>query len=90
MTNAQKKREIKKLTKSMLKDSLKDMQEKIDKALNSGAIDIDSWDNENGKMILPKTLLVALLENESTQYLGKGTDFEKKVRKDANNIKYFL
>ena len=41
-------------------------------------------------MILPKTLLVALLENESTQYLGKGTDFEKKVRKDANNIKYFL
>ena len=28
MTNAQKKREIKKLAKAMLKDSLKDMQEK--------------------------------------------------------------
>ena len=66
------------------------MESKIDGALNSGAIDIDSWQEDDSPMVLPKIIITAILENESTQYQGKGTSFEKKIKKEVKNLKYFI
>lgn len=41
-------------------------------------------------MILPKCIVTALLQNESRQYEGKGTSFEKTVKREVKNITYFL
>ena len=90
MTDKQKKAKIAKLAKSILKDSYKAGLAKIDKALNSGAIDISNWDDKCSPMVVPKTIVTAVLMNESRQYDGRGTFVEKQVKKDAKNIDYFL
>lgn len=90
MNTEQKKQEIKKLVSEMLEESHEAMKAKIDVALNSGAIDVDKWENANGKMILPKCIVTALLEDESTKRDASGTSFEKYVKKEVKNIKYFL
>lgn len=66
------------------------MIKKVEKALNSGAIDIDKWDEVNSKMMLPKCIVSAILKNEAYQYEAKGCSFEKKVKKDIKNIQYFI
>lgn len=90
MTNTQKKRKIKSLVKEMLKESHKAMIGKIDIVLNSGAVDIDAWSESYAPMILPKCIVIALLQNESRQYEGKGTSFEKRVKREIKNITYYL
>jgi hypothetical protein len=85
-----KKRKIKKLVKDMLIESHKKALANIDKALNSGCIDIESWDESINPMVLPKTILTAILEEESRQYSARGTSFEKQMKKEVENIKYFL
>lgn len=90
MTTAEKKEKIKGLVSDMLKESYEAMLKKIDKALNSGAVDIDKWNDKINPMILPKCIVTAILENESTQYLGIGTSFEKEVKKEVKNIRYFI
>lgn len=90
MTNTQKKRKIKSLVKEMLKESHNAMIGKIDHVLNSGAIDIDTWSESHNPMILPKCIVTAILQDESHQYEGKGTSFEKTVKREVKNITYFL
>jgi hypothetical protein len=90
MTTQNKKDKIKSLVTEMLNQSHEAMVRKIERALNSGAIDIDSWDESNNPMILPKCITIALLEDESTQYNGRGIAFEKEVKKEVRNIKCFL
>jgi hypothetical protein len=90
MKNESKKAAIKSLAIKMLNESHEDMLQKIDKALNSGAIDIDSWDENHNSMILPKCIVMAVLQNESTQYEGRGTSFEKQMKKEVSNIRIFL
>lgn len=85
-----KKGKIKKLVKDMLIESHKKALANIDKALNSGCIDIDNWDENINSMALPKTILTAILEEEARQYSARGTSFEKQIKKEVNNIKYFL
>ncbi len=85
-----KQEKIKSLVEEMLTDSYESMKKNIDKVLKSGAIDIDGWDKKNSPMILPKCIVTAILQNEATQYEGKGTSFEKQVKKEAQNIRYFL
>jgi hypothetical protein len=41
-------------------------------------------------MILPKQIIIALLEDEAEQYKGVGTRFEKEIKKGSKNIKLFL
>lgn len=84
------KEKIKELTVKMLKESYEAAIENIDKVLNSGAIDPEKWDENYNKMILPKSIVVAILEEEATQYDAKGTSFEKQVKKDAKNIRRFI
>ena len=81
---------IKALVVNLLEQSHEEMYWKIDAALNSGAIDIDSWQEDDSPMVLPKIIITAILENESTQYQGKGTSFEKKIKKEVKNLRYFL
>lgn len=90
MDTEQKKIELKELIRGMLKRSNEAMIDNIDKLLKSGAIDIDSWDEKVNPMILPKCMVTAILQNESHQYEGKGTSFEKQIKKEVNNMKYFL
>ncbi len=90
MRYSTKKKKIKVLVKSMLKMSQKAMLENIDKALNCGALDIDNWSDKESPMILPKIIISTLLESESIQYQGKGTSFEKKIKKEIKNLKYFI
>ena len=74
----------------MLNDSHKKSMLNVDKVLNSGCIDIDGWDEKNSPMVLPKSILTAILENGARQYAGRGTSFEKRVKKEVSNIHYFL
>jgi len=85
-----KREKIKQLVIDMLNDSHKAMIEKVEKALNSGAVDIENWDEKNAPMILPKCIIMALLESESTQYDGRGTSYEKRIKKEVRNIRYFI
>ena len=85
-----KKEKIKSLVADMLKESYENMIKKIDTAINSGAVDIESWDESSNPMILPKCIVTAILQNESKQYEGKGTSFENIVKKEVKNLRYFL
>ena len=89
MTKEEKKQEIKKLVNDSLDRSLIVMKKQTDRVLNSGAIDIDSWDCDNNPMILIRSILTAILQDESTKHFG-GSYWEKKVKKEAKNIMYFL
>ena len=84
------KEQIAELVKEMLTESHEAMLNKIDKVLNSGCIDTESWNKDNSPMILPKCIVTAILQNESTQYEAKGTSFEKQVKKEVRNISCFL
>ena len=84
------KEQIAELVKDMLTESYEAMIKKIDKVLNSGCVDVESWNKDSSPMILPKCIVTAILQNESTQYEGKGTSFEKQVKKEVKNIRYFL
>lgn len=85
-----KKDKIKSLISDMLNQSHKAMMNKIDKALTCGAIDIENWHEDYNPMILPKCIVIAIMQNESNQYDGRGTSFEKKIKKEVSNIRYHL
>lgn len=90
MTTQEKKQKIKSLVEEMMQDSFNSMKTKIDKAISSGAIDLDEWDEISAPMILPKCILSAILKNEATQYDAKGTSFEKRVKKEIAKIRLFI
>ena len=85
-----KKKQIKKLVVDILQESNKSMIKNIDRILNSGSVDIESWSDTDKPMILPKCIVVALLQNESTQFECKGTSFEKHIKKEVKNIRYYI
>jgi hypothetical protein len=90
MTTKQNKEKIKKLVKRMLKDSHDAMVKKIDKALDRGCVDVDGWDEVNKPCILPYCIASALLKDESVQYDGRNTAYEKEMQKTIKNIQYFI
>lgn len=90
MTTADKKQKIKQLVVDTLKTAYEAQLKMVDKALNSGAIDIDAWDEKDNPMITPKVIVIAILEEEANQYKCTGSRFEKKMKKDINNLKAFL
>jgi hypothetical protein len=85
-----KKEKIRKLTRDLLEESHLDMLKKVDRLLNSKCIDIDSWNEHSNFMILPKSMAIAILKNESDQYSAKGTRYEKEVKENVKNFEYFL
>jgi hypothetical protein len=85
-----KKDKVKSLVIGMLEQSYEAMLEKVDKVIDSDAIDIDGWDDTMNPMFLPKAIIAAILHNESAQYEGRGTSFEKEIKKEVRNIRYFI
>ncbi len=86
METKEKKEKIAELVLEMLEWSHENMKKKIQKAINCGAIDIDGWDPNNKQMAVPKCIVAAMLRNESWEYEGRGTSFEKKIKRDIENI----
>jgi hypothetical protein len=85
------KSDLKKIIVEMLEESNKSMIKKIDRLLDWGVVDVESWGElEYGKMILPKCIIMALLINESDQYSAKGTSFEKESKKQVKNLIRYL
>jgi len=76
--------------KKMLANSQKAMVAKIKQIIESGAIDLANYDTTNNSMVLPKAIVMALLETEAKQYEAKGTAFEKQIKQDVKNIKCFI
>ncbi len=85
-----KKAQIKKLALKMLKESFDKQKAKVDRALNSSAIDIDAWDENSNPMLIPKAIVVAILIDEADQHNCAGTSFEKEVKKNVKQIGYHL
>jgi hypothetical protein len=85
-----KKEKIKQLVIDMLNESHQKALKNVDKILDSDCVDIDNWDEGNVPMVLPKTILTAILEYESRQYTARGTRYEKQIKKDVDYIKMFL
>jgi hypothetical protein len=81
---------IKIIVDRLIDRSMIELKKKVDTAINSGSLDIDNWDELNSPMIIPKIILIALLENEAEQYKGYNTSFEKEIKKEVKNLKYFL
>lgn len=90
MTTQEKKDKIKSICIEMIEDSKKAMIEDIDKALNSGAIDIDMWDEKDKPMITPKCILLAILDKAKVRYSAAGTSHERRINKEVKNLRYFL
>jgi hypothetical protein len=76
--------------KDILKQSHSAMLEKVLTLLKSGAIDIEGYEIDNKPMILPKSIVLALFESESRQYDGKGTGYEKEIKANVKNFRYFI
>lgn len=83
------KEKIKALVIELLKDSHEEMIKKIDRALNSGALDIENWDEKISRMVLPKTIATAILESEAGYY-STGTTYAKRIKRDVKNLRYFI
>ena len=83
------KEKIKALVIELLNDSHEEMLKKIDRALNSGALDIENWNEKTSPMVLPKTIATAILESEATHYCT-GTTYAKRIKRDVKNLRYFI
>lgn len=85
------KEKIEQITKELLQESCKDMEVKIKRAINSGAIDTDEWDENNNSFIIPKSILIAVLTSEADDYMPRqGSLFEKEMKSNIKNLKYFI
>jgi hypothetical protein len=90
MNTATKKEQIKKIALNLLNQSYEEAKKKIEKSLNCGALDLDQWSEKDNPMIIPKIIIIAILEDEASQYKATGTKFEKQVIKEVRNLKLFL
>ena len=84
------KKKITALLDAMAKESYGHLAEKFDKALDSGAIDIDEWSADDNPTILIRTIFIACLTDEIDRYSAAGTCFEKQVKKDVKNLLNFI
>jgi hypothetical protein len=84
------KEKIKKITTDLLKQSYEEAVKRVTKAIDSGALDVSSWDENHNPMLAPKAIVIAVLQEEAEQYSAKGTSFEKEIKKNAKNIRLFL
>lgn len=88
--NSNNKNKIIKLAIEMIEESKDAMISKLHKLIDSGHIDVDSWDENDAPMILPKCIVSALLDSEINQYSGKDTLFENSNKKIIKNIRYHI
>ena len=75
---------------SMLDECYRNADKLVEKALNSGAIDVSGWDEKDKPMLVPKAIVIAILREQANQHDAKGTSYEKQIEKQAKNIQLFL
>lgn len=85
-----KEQKIEKLCLDMLETSIVDIKARIKKAIDSGAVDVEEWDEKINPYLLPKAIMIAIFERETNLYRPTGTSFEKEVNKEAKNIELFI
>lgn len=88
-----KKIKIHNLTEKLLNDSYVAMQQNIYKAINSGALDIESWDESIDSMIIPAIIIIAILEDEAEHqksYSLRNNKHTKQIKGEVKNLKHFL
>lgn len=84
------KEKLKATTKKILNELRREQEKYLETILNSGYSSIKSWDENNTPMILPKAICVAILKESINQIDGRGTAFEKQVKKEAATIHFLL
>lgn len=82
----EKKKVIAQITNEFLNNAFEKMQEKITRAIQCDALDIEQYDSEFNTAIIPKTIVAALLLEEAEQWKCKGTSFEKQMEKDVKQL----
>ena len=82
--------EIKKHVESLLADAYINMEKKIERAITCDALDIEGWDPEKNSLVIPKTIICALLEGEIHNWDGNRTGFEKQIKKDVRNLRRIM
>lgn len=90
MNPFEKKQKIEQFALEMLNESLEAMKTKVRQAIASGVLDIENWDEKFSPMVLPKAIVTACLESETYQFGGKGTSFEKQIKKDVKKLRYYI
>lgn len=85
-----KEEKIEKLCLDMLDHSVTEIKARIKRAINSGAVDVEAWDEKHNSYLLPKAIMIAIFERETNLYRPTGTSFEKQVNKEAKNIELFI
>lgn len=70
------KKQLQKKTRELIRESAANMRKNIEKAINSGAVDLDAYEDNYE---LPRIVLGALLRNESFQYKMHTDDGRKAV-----------
>lgn len=79
MTEKQLKRAITKKTRSMIDECAKHMKKNIERAFNSGGINLPDYEDNN---VLPRIIMTALLKGELDQY----PPIYKEDKKTAQNL----
>ena len=87
-TADQKKEKIKEFTTEILAELFIIMHKQVEDVINSGVIDVEEWDENYAPMVVPKTIVTALLEQNSTQYDARGTSYHKEVKKLVRIIRH--
>ena len=91
MTRKHKEALCRKYARECLKYAVKEMQDNIDKAIKSGAVNITGWEPDFAPYIMPKTIVCAVLEHEAARHINTVPKaYERKVKKCVRNIRYFL
>ena len=82
-----KKIKIHNLTEKLLNDSYVAMQQNIYKAINSGVLDIESWDETKNPTVIPKIIVITLLEKEAEHYNSISFYYHKHIETEIQNLK---
>ena len=73
------------LADNMIDKACLDMKQRLSDRLNDGTLDLSLYD-DNDNMILPKAILLALMEKEMSRYLGLTTDVTFKILTEKKQI----
>ena len=79
-------KDIKTITENMVDKVCSDMKQRLSDRLNDGTLDLSLYD-DNDNMILPKAILLALMEKEMSRYLGLTTDVTFKILTEKKQIR---
>lgn len=86
------KQKVKELSMEILSYIVSEMEKDIDRAINSGALDISKWDENVKPMVIPKSIVLVLITKQTynTTLNGKNTSLEKLVKSNVKNLLNFI